>query len=139
MEISSLLTTEQTKFLGGDVEHTHLVKGLDYALLRKIREQEKEQHEIDDESAPNSKLEKNLSQSQNKTVNIGSKSGVAVKKEGFKDFRTSSVMAETLKKMMHNPDSVLNISRNSSVSKVEILLKYEEPKLHLIHQLTQTV
>ena len=25
---------------GGDVEHTHLVKGLDYALLRKIRDQE---------------------------------------------------------------------------------------------------
>jgi IK cytokine len=31
------LDAEQTKFLGGDLEHTHLVKGLDYALLRKIR------------------------------------------------------------------------------------------------------
>ena len=28
---------EQSKFLGGDMEHTHLVKGLDYALLRKVR------------------------------------------------------------------------------------------------------
>lgn len=28
---------EETKFLGGDLEHTHLVKGLDYALLNKER------------------------------------------------------------------------------------------------------
>lgn len=39
----------QSKFLGGDMEHTHLVKGLDYALLQKVRseieikEQEQEQ------------------------------------------------------------------------------------------------
>jgi len=37
---------EESKFLGGDMEHTHLVKGLDYALLNKIRselEREKRQ------------------------------------------------------------------------------------------------
>ncbi|XP_015600122.1 protein Red [Cephus cinctus] len=40
---------QQSKFLGGDMEHTHLVKGLDYALLQKVRseieskEQEQEQ------------------------------------------------------------------------------------------------
>ncbi|XP_034945864.1 protein Red [Chelonus insularis] len=28
---------QQSKFLGGDMEHTHLVKGLDYALLQKVR------------------------------------------------------------------------------------------------------
>ena len=38
--IAARLDTEQTKFLGGDVEHTHLVRGLDYALLRKIRDGE---------------------------------------------------------------------------------------------------
>ncbi|KAG0295333.1 hypothetical protein BGZ96_012005 [Linnemannia gamsii] len=31
---------EQSKFLGGDREHTHLVKGLDYALLQKVRQEE---------------------------------------------------------------------------------------------------
>lgn len=36
--IVAKLRPEQTKFLGGDVEHTHLVKGLDYALLRKLRD-----------------------------------------------------------------------------------------------------
>lgn len=28
---------EESKFLGGDMEHTHLVKGLDYALLQKVK------------------------------------------------------------------------------------------------------
>ena len=27
---------EDSKYLGGDMEHTHLVKGLDYALLQKV-------------------------------------------------------------------------------------------------------
>eukprot|EP00729_Bicosta_minor_P025157 gene25157-34069_t len=34
------LEIEQSKFLGGDMEHTHLVKGLDYALLQKIRSEQ---------------------------------------------------------------------------------------------------
>ena len=29
---------QESKYLGGDMEHTHLVKGLDYALLEKVRE-----------------------------------------------------------------------------------------------------
>ncbi|KAI1721482.1 protein Red [Ditylenchus destructor] len=28
---------EESKYLGGDMEHTHLVKGLDYSLLNKVR------------------------------------------------------------------------------------------------------
>lgn len=38
---------QESKFLGGDMEHTHLVKGLDYALLQKVRSeiQSKEQEE----------------------------------------------------------------------------------------------
>ncbi|OTF69352.1 hypothetical protein BLA29_011345, partial [Euroglyphus maynei] len=28
---------QKSKYLGGDMEHTHLVKGLDYALLQKIK------------------------------------------------------------------------------------------------------
>jgi IK cytokine len=31
------LTAEETRFLGGDAEHTHLVKGLDFALLQRVR------------------------------------------------------------------------------------------------------
>ena len=35
----SEMTTEATKYLGGDIDHTHLVKGLDYALLVKVRDE----------------------------------------------------------------------------------------------------
>jgi len=49
---------QESKFLGGDMEHTHLVKGLDYALLQKVRseiqtkefEQEQELERIANES-----------------------------------------------------------------------------------------
>ena len=30
------ISVEDSKFLGGDTDHTHLVKGLDYALLQKV-------------------------------------------------------------------------------------------------------
>ena len=30
------ISVENSKFLGGDLKHTHLVKGLDYALLQKV-------------------------------------------------------------------------------------------------------
>jgi IK cytokine len=48
---ASGLDTGQSKYLGGDLEHTHLVKGLDYALLAKVKseieaqEREKERKE----------------------------------------------------------------------------------------------
>ncbi|KAK3846134.1 MAG: RED-like protein N-terminal region-domain-containing protein [Linnemannia gamsii] len=39
---------EQSKFLGGDREHTHLVKGLDYALLKKVRQEEMSENPEED-------------------------------------------------------------------------------------------
>lgn len=33
--LNPTMSVEETKYLGGDLEHTHLVKGLDYALLQK--------------------------------------------------------------------------------------------------------
>ena len=29
---------QESKYLGGDMEHTHLVKGLDFALLQKVKD-----------------------------------------------------------------------------------------------------
>ncbi|KAI9361648.1 RED-like protein N-terminal region-domain-containing protein [Zopfochytrium polystomum] len=42
---------QQSKYLGGDVKHTHLVKGLDFALLKKVRNEigKAEEEEADDE------------------------------------------------------------------------------------------
>ena len=36
----SRLSYEESKYLGGDVEHTHLVKGLDFALLNRMRSEQ---------------------------------------------------------------------------------------------------
>ncbi|KAL6594392.1 hypothetical protein LY90DRAFT_699879 [Neocallimastix californiae] len=47
------LTYEQSKYLGGDEKHTHLVKGLDYAFLQKVRkdlEMKKMQEKKDNEA-----------------------------------------------------------------------------------------
>lgn len=37
--LNPTMSVEETKYLGGDLEHTHLVKGLDYALLQKVSKQ----------------------------------------------------------------------------------------------------
>ena len=50
------LSIEESKYLGGDMEHTHLVKGLDFALLRKVRAEMKEK-EKDDAHAEREKIE----------------------------------------------------------------------------------
>ena len=57
---------DESKFLGGDLEHTHLVKGLDYALLQKVKaeleshpnelEEENEEIEADEEDEEENKL-----------------------------------------------------------------------------------
>ncbi|XP_062308968.1 protein Red [Osmerus eperlanus] len=60
---------QESKFLGGDMEHTHLVKGLDFALLQKVRAEitskekeeedliEKVQKEVKREVEPEEKIE----------------------------------------------------------------------------------
>ena len=45
------MDAEKTKYLGGDVKHTHLVKGLDYALLQKVRFWVNSEH-IEDQNDP---------------------------------------------------------------------------------------
>ncbi|KAI7901911.1 RED-like protein N-terminal region-domain-containing protein [Cokeromyces recurvatus] len=54
-ELDAKTLYEQSKYLGGDVDHTHLVKGLDYALLRKVKndllkQQQQQQQKKDEES-----------------------------------------------------------------------------------------
>lgn len=39
----------ESKFLGGDIEHTHLVKGLDYSLLNKTRSEIKSKNVVEEE------------------------------------------------------------------------------------------
>ncbi|KAL0338840.1 UNVERIFIED_CONTAM: Suppressor of mec-8 and unc-52 protein2 [Sesamum angustifolium] len=49
------LSIEKSKYLGGDVEHTHLVKGLDYALLHKVRSEIDKKPDVGEETDGKSK------------------------------------------------------------------------------------
>eukprot|EP00850_Spirogloea_muscicola_P020022 SM000205S06229 [mRNA] locus=s205:146071:150099:- [translate_table: standard] len=52
------ISIENSKFLGGDVEHTHLVKGLDYALLQKIRSEMDKKDDSEEDRAREAKEDK---------------------------------------------------------------------------------
>lgn len=63
---------QESKYLGGDMEHTHLVKGLDFALLQKVRaeifnkEQQQEEEGVEEE-------EEKTEAKENKTEEEGKK------------------------------------------------------------------
>jgi len=53
----------ESKYLGGDMEHTHLVKGLDFALLQKVKSEieareQMEQEEAEEEEVKEKEMEK---------------------------------------------------------------------------------
>ncbi|XP_057468221.1 suppressor of mec-8 and unc-52 protein homolog 2-like isoform X2 [Actinidia eriantha] len=52
------LSIEKSKYLGGDVEHTHLVKGLDYALLHKVRSESDKKPDAGDDVDEKSRASK---------------------------------------------------------------------------------
>ena len=94
------LDAEQTKYLGGDIEHTHLVKGLDYALLRKIRD--------DKQGSANLWGDKGSNPQSEMLVEIES---VAAKKE----LVTSTSLGESLKSFLART-STLSGGGDSSVA-----------------------
>ena len=47
---------EHSKFLGGDMEHTHLVKGLDFQLLNKVRNEMRDKSKVERESDAEGKV-----------------------------------------------------------------------------------
>ena len=59
---ASVTILQESKFLGGDMEHTHLVKGLDFALLQKVRSEiaTRENEEEDEEEEVEAKETKKL-------------------------------------------------------------------------------
>ncbi|PIA33164.1 hypothetical protein AQUCO_04200136v1 [Aquilegia coerulea] len=52
------ISIENSKYLGGDVEHTHLVKGLDYALLHKVKSEIDKKPDVGDETDGKSRVSK---------------------------------------------------------------------------------
>ncbi|GAA5809578.1 hypothetical protein MFLAVUS_002989 [Mucor flavus] len=61
-ELDAKQLYDQSKFLGGDVTHTHLVKGLDFALLRKVRTDLEKKKEESDSGSEEEEEEQQLEQ-----------------------------------------------------------------------------
>ena len=53
------VSAEHSKYLGGDLKHTHLVKGLDFALLKKVRDEMRDQL-TDSKSSGKNKRDMNI-------------------------------------------------------------------------------
>jgi IK cytokine len=75
------LAYEESKFLGGDLQHTHLVKGLDYALLQKSR------NELLKTALEREKLKENTIQSDEVFSGLAAPTSDGLK-EGFEACRT---------------------------------------------------
>ncbi|BFZ59020.1 hypothetical protein YB2330_000021 [Saitoella coloradoensis] len=59
-DVDAKTAYEQSKLLGGDLEHTHLVKGLDFALLKKVKQGEDLSREKPQEEGPEGDVEEDL-------------------------------------------------------------------------------
>ncbi|GAO46421.1 hypothetical protein SAICODRAFT_4784 [Saitoella complicata NRRL Y-17804] len=59
-DVDARTAYEQSKLLGGDLEHTHLVKGLDFALLKKVKQGEDLSGEKPREEGPKGGVEEDL-------------------------------------------------------------------------------
>lgn len=94
---------QESKFLGGDMEHTHLVKGLDFALLQKVRAEitskekeeedmmEKVQKEAKKDVEPEEKIEFKTRLGRN-IYRVVFKSGLAERNELFLPGRMAYVV-----------------------------------------------
>lgn len=69
---------QESKFLGGDLLHTHLVKGLDYALLQKVRSEITQQEKIQEAELEKLAEEQEMERSE----------AVEVEKEDEVEFKT---------------------------------------------------
>ncbi|XP_067928502.1 protein Red-like [Watersipora subatra] len=78
---------EESKFLGGDMEHTHLVKGLDYALLDKVRAEitSKETHDEDLEAVIENPEDVELDEEEGEEAELSGRLAKSVYKVLFKN------------------------------------------------------
>ncbi|XP_006814703.1 protein Red-like [Saccoglossus kowalevskii] len=69
---------EESKYLGGDMEHTHLVKGLDYALLQKVRAEITTKEKEEDELEHVFKQKKDVEKEEDEKIQFRTKLGKSV-------------------------------------------------------------
>ncbi|XP_059479474.1 protein Red isoform X2 [Neocloeon triangulifer] len=72
---------QESKFLGGDMEHTHLVKGLDYALLQKVRSEivtKEQEHEEELENLVAPSKDQKVKREVEEEVELKTKAGKSI-------------------------------------------------------------
>ena len=93
----------ESKYLGGDMEHTHLVKGLDFALLQKVRaeiEAVEEQAEVEEEE------EVTIKEVAKKTEEKVEKKVEEKSEEDKPVTECRTVMGKNIVRLMFNDDTV---------------------------------
>lgn len=92
---------EESKYLGGDMEHTHLVKGLDYVLLEKIKDEIQNKQE---EEEYRKQLEENLAKKEKeeeKKTKAGLGKIVDISFDDQDRYAVKSKFAENILKIVH--------------------------------------
>ena len=92
---------QESKFLGGDMEHTHLVKGLDYALLQKVKAEISNKEQVpEDEDLDN--IIDNIPEGKEKTAAAAaSTTTVAAAAQPAEDTKAKHEIKSTLARNIH--------------------------------------
>ena len=108
---------QESKYLGGDMEHTHLVKGLDFALLQKVRSEivnrekiekekkEQEEIEVDENEAAEEPKPSKKTKNQQKTEREPPKEIVKIDKAEESKIICNTVIAKNIVKTIFNTET----------------------------------
>ena len=91
---------QESKFLGGDMEHTHLVKGLDYALLQKVKAEISNKEQVpEDEDLDN--IIDNIPEGKEKTAAAAASTTTAAAAQPAEDTKAKHEIKSTLARNIH--------------------------------------
>ena len=108
----SAVSLEESKYLGGDLEHTHLVKGLDYALLSQARA-EREKKKLGLVEGEKVIKEENLALQQTFTRDEHTDRGLA----GLARGKIGQAVITALKHLVHVGENNQNISKKITMKR----------------------
>ena len=122
---------QESKFLGGDMEHTHLVKGLDFALLQKVRSEihSREKLTIDEDTAES--VETSSKHSMGRPEKMEHKENRKTRRENkFKENELDLKRKAEIKKEIKNEDSEDQVVCRTTMAKniVRTVFKTDIPE-----------
>lgn len=116
----SAVSLEESKYLGGDIEHTHLVKGLDYALLSQIRAEREKKKLILQE-------EKRVNEGRAAAVqDITGDGHLNARFEGPTSGRIGRAVITALRQLVHRDNNHDHASKNVAIRRTGFLYNMKE-------------